>query len=275
MPRHPECQRLWDRADRVLAGGPATLSKHPSRGPYGVAPLVLDDGDGAYVWCADGQRYVDTVAALGPILLGHSNPDVTAAVRAQAGRLTSASLLTRLEGEAAEKLCSIIPGAEMCRFMKNGSDATNAAIRLARAITGKRHVICSGYHGANYDWYAITTEKHAGILPHNTLYSHQVPWGDKEAFTEACAISGNDLAAIIVEVPPFSWNGQDSSIDAETSAIMYYQNAARVHHAIFAPHTTTPALPTTRLAVILGDGALPPMLGRSCTESAVRAINKH
>lgn len=223
----------WQRGLNVLAGGPATLSKHPSRFPQGLAPVVLSYGNGPYVWDMDGNRYLDTIAALGPILLGYRHHAVDRAVAEQLLNGTSFSLLHPLEIEVAEEFCALTPGIEMCRWMRNGSDATNAAVRLARAVTGKRHIICSGYHGANYDWYAITTDKNAGVLQDIAGFSHQVPWGDSTALADACAKAGDDLAAIIVEVPPFPWNGLIKGTAEETALIKTYEMAARRNRSIF------------------------------------------
>ena len=121
------------RAQRVLAGGPGTFSKSGTRYPEGLVPQALVLGEGAYVWGDDGRKYLDTVAALGPILLGHAHPIVNKAIRAQSSRGTSFSLMHPLEVEVAELLCDALPCAEMVRWCRNGTDATHMAIRVARA----------------------------------------------------------------------------------------------------------------------------------------------
>src|SRR5262245_48945927 len=102
---HLNSEALWGRAQKVLAGGPATLSKHPSRYPEGIAPMFLDRANGAYVWDVDNNRYIDCVAALGPILLGHNNRFVRGAIEEQSAELTCSTLSTALEVEVAEMLC--------------------------------------------------------------------------------------------------------------------------------------------------------------------------
>ena len=196
-------EALLARAQRVLAGGPGTLSKHPSRFPAGLAPLFLAQGDGATVWDVDGREYLDCIGALGPVLLGHAHPGVMAAVRHQVGRMASSSMSTALEVEVAERLVDVIPGAEQVRFASNGADVTNAAVKLARYVTGHQHVIYVGYHGGFSD-YLITTDKAGGILPQIQPYNHQVAWRDISAVSHVINLASkrDDLAAIIFEVPP-------------------------------------------------------------------------
>lgn len=228
--QHPNSQALWARAQRVLAGGPATLSKHPARFPAGIAPAFLSHGDGAYVWDVDGHKYIDVIAGLGPILLGHDYLPVTDAVRRQAERMTSGSLPTAIEVEVAEQLVDCIPGAEQVRFASNGKDVTEAAVKLARHVTGKRHAIYVGYHGGFGD-YLITTDKNGGVLPSLAQYNHQVPFGDTTALFDVIAREcQDDLAIIMAEVPPFAWG---SDIATDTLRIREYQAAARIHGALF------------------------------------------
>ncbi len=217
---------LLPRAQRALAGGPATFSKHWTRYPQGIAPPALISGDGCYVVGTDGKRYIDTVAALGPILLGYNHPAVTQAVMEQVRSGTSFSMLHPLEVEVAELLSTLLPCAEMVRFMRNGTDATNAAVRLARAVTGHKHVIFAGYHGGGMDSYGITTDRAAGILPQLFPYNHQTPWNDlftppRHAF--------DDLAAIMIEIPPYPWMASEKAV-CETLRI--YQETAHLHGAL-------------------------------------------
>ncbi len=94
---YPESDALFVRAERVLAGGPGTFSKHWARYPQGIAPAALISGDGCFVLGSNGKRYIDTVAALGPIILGYSEPRVTEAVIKQVHHGTSFSMMHPLE----------------------------------------------------------------------------------------------------------------------------------------------------------------------------------
>ena len=202
MAQHPECIKWRQRGEQVLAGGPGTFSKHPSRYPQGIAPFALVAGEGCWVIGSNGQAYIDTVAALGAITLGYNYPVVTRAIVEQAARGCSFSMVHPLEIEVGEMLCDMIPGAEMIRFCRNGTDATHTAVRLARAITGKRHVLFIGYHGGGGDSYGSTTDKQAGILPSIHDYNHQKTW---ESWQSIDPDIWDDLACIMTEVPALPW----------------------------------------------------------------------
>lgn len=218
---------LLDRAQRVLAGGPSTFSKHHLRYPAGIAPSALVSGEGCYVTGTDGRMYLDTVAALGPIILGYGHAAVTEAVVAQVQHGTCFSMLHPLEAEVAELLCALLPCAEMVRFMRNGTDATNAAVRLARAVTGHKHVVFAGYHGGGMDSYGITTDRSAGILPQLAPYNHQVAWSDLATIPRHAF---DDLAAIMVEVPPMPWGSPDKAV---AEMLRTYADTAHAHGALF------------------------------------------
>jgi glutamate-1-semialdehyde 2,1-aminomutase/spore coat polysaccharide biosynthesis protein SpsF len=115
------------------------------------SPLFLSHGQGALAYDIDGNEFVDLVAGLLSVVLGHRDPDVDTAVRRQLSSGVSFSLATELEYELAATLCHLIPCAEMARFFKTGSEATSAAVRIARAVTGRVHVAMCGYHGW-HDW---------------------------------------------------------------------------------------------------------------------------
>jgi glutamate-1-semialdehyde aminotransferase len=116
------------------------------------------------VWDVDGNEYVDFILALGAVTLGYRNREVDAAVAGQLKKGCSFSQATVLEVELAERLVEVIPCAQMVRFLKNGSDATSAAVRLARAATGRPTVAVCGYHGMD-DWYIASTGFKKGIPP--------------------------------------------------------------------------------------------------------------
>jgi glutamate-1-semialdehyde aminotransferase len=191
-------EALWERARAVIPTGTQTLSKAPSQFVDGVSPKFLRRGKGSHVWDVDGNEYIDYPMALGPILLGYDHPAVTAAVIAQVREGTTFTLMHPLEVELAERLIELIPCAERVRFAKNGADATGGAIRAARAITGREHVIATGYHGY-HDWYIASTERDAGVPKANRELIHTVSYNDLpalEASLRKCAV-----AAVIMEIP--------------------------------------------------------------------------
>ena len=179
-----ESNRLWDRALRVIPAGTQTLSKAPSQFVDGVSPKFLVRGKGCHVWDVDGNEYIDYPMALGPILLGYDYPPVTEAVIAQIREGTTFTLMHPKEVELAERLVDVIPCAERVRFAKNGADATGGAVRAARALTGREHVIATGYHGY-HDWYIASTERNAGIPSLYLDLIHTVPFNDLAALEQA------------------------------------------------------------------------------------------
>lgn len=159
----------FDRSNALLAReikvsplAAQTYSKSYRYFCRGMAPSYMDHGEGCYIYDVDGNRFIDFMCALGPITIGYNDPDVNAAVIDQVNRFASGSLQSELEVELAEKLCEIIPCAEMVRFVKNGGDATTAAVRLARAYTGRDVVLMSGYHGM-HDWSIGASTNNKGV----------------------------------------------------------------------------------------------------------------
>ena len=140
-------QEYLERALKTIPLGSQTFSKSYPQFPEGFSPLFLDHGRGGRVWDVDGNEYVDLISGLLPVLLGYQDEDVDFAIREQLKKGISFSLATELEFQLAEKLVEMIPCAEMVRFGKNGTDATSAGIRLARAYTKKDQVLALGYHG--------------------------------------------------------------------------------------------------------------------------------
>jgi glutamate-1-semialdehyde aminotransferase len=195
-----ESERLWERAQRVIPGGTQTLSKSPTQFVDGVSPKFLARGRGCHVWDVDGNEYIDYPLALGPILLGYDYPAVTEAAVAQLRDGTVFTLMHPLEVEVAETLVEMIPCAERVRFAKNGADATNGAIRAARALTGRDHVVCTGYHGY-HDWYIASTELNDGVPSVNKELIHAVPFGDGAALERAFGELEGSTACLIMEIP--------------------------------------------------------------------------
>ena len=153
---------LYERALNSIPLASQTFSKSAMNFPRRASPLFLERGQGAYVWDYDGNKYIDYVLGLMPIVLGYCDPDVDDAIRKQLNNGIIFSLPSDLEIQLAEKLTELIPCAEMARFGKNGSDVTSAAIRLARAYTGRDRIAVCGYHGW-HDWYIGTTARNLGV----------------------------------------------------------------------------------------------------------------
>jgi glutamate-1-semialdehyde aminotransferase len=193
-----ESEALWERAEAVIPCGTQTLSKAPSQFVNGVYPKYLVRGRGCRVTDADGNQYIDYPMALGAILLGHAYPKVADAVARQAREGTLFTLMHPLEVEVAERLCGLVPCAEMARFMKNGSDATTAAVRLARAYTGRSRVAYCGYHGWQ-DWFAGTTPRAAGVPAALPALLRPFAYNRIETLEAVLAEHPGEYAAVILE----------------------------------------------------------------------------
>lgn len=179
-----------------------TYSKSYRYFSRGMAPSYMDHGEGCYIFDVDGNRFIDFMCALGPITIGYNEPSVNDAVIKQINRFPSGSLQSELEVELAEKICEIIPCAEMVRFVKNGSDATTAAIRLARAYTGRDMVLMSGYHGM-HDWSIGASENHKGVPEAIRNLTLNFVYNDLSDLEKK--LQTNTVAAVILE--PIQSNG--------------------------------------------------------------------
>ncbi len=189
---------LFVAAQKRIPLASQTFSKSHQQWVRGAAPLFLVSGKGCRVIDPDGNTYIDYVQGLMPNVLGYGDPDVDAAIRDQLDRGMSFSLPTALELELAEKLSRLIPSAEMVRYGKNGSDATSAAIRLARAHTGRDKIAICGYHGW-HDWYIGTTTRNLGVPKSVSALSTTFPYNDVDALETLIKSEPEAYAAVILE----------------------------------------------------------------------------
>lgn len=199
-------EELLSRARSVVPGGVHSnvrLSAQPH-------PLFFSKASGSHIWDADGNEYVDYVLGQGPMLLGHSHPAVVEAVEhaLRAGQLYAGQHVA--EVELAELLCEVIPCAEMVRFSSTGTEAIQAALRIARAATGRKRIV--KFEGHYHGWidniylnlspsnippsHSISPETRGQISPlpeHLTV----VPWNDPDAIS--FEIAKGDVAAVVME----------------------------------------------------------------------------
>ena len=140
-------KELLAAAEKVIPGG--VNSPVRAYRAVGGEPPFIARGEGATLWDADGNRYVDYVLSWGPLILGHAHPAVVSALSEAAARGTSYGAPTALETELAELVIDMVPGVEMVRFVNSGTEATMTALRLARAYTDRSKIVkfegC--YHG--------------------------------------------------------------------------------------------------------------------------------
>jgi glutamate-1-semialdehyde 2,1-aminomutase len=155
-------EALYARAAGLMHPVTQTLAKGPTQWIKGVAPKYLKRGKGARVWDVDGNEYLDYNMGIGPISLGYAHEPVDAAIRAQLADGITFSMMHELEVQVSELLHEILPNAESVRISKSGADVCSAAVRIARAFTGRNKVLCCGYHGW-HDWYISVTSRNKGI----------------------------------------------------------------------------------------------------------------
>lgn len=205
LPDISESERWWRRAQELIPAGTQTLAKGPTQFSDGVAPKYLAKGRGARVWDVDGNEYLDYNMGVGPVILGYCHPVVDDAIRRQLDDGITFSLMHPLEVELAECLRDTIPNTEAVRFSKTGCDVTSAAVRLARAYTGRDRVLCCGYHGW-HDWYIAVTDRNAGIPGAVRELTHTFQYNDIQS-----VLDGIDEGTACVILEPFVFepeNGQ-------------------------------------------------------------------
>ena len=200
-PSIAESERLWKRSEGLIPAGTQTLSKGPTQWVRGVAPKYLARGQGSHVWDVDGNEFIDYPMGLGPVTLGHGHPAVVEAVTKVLKDGTAFSLMHPLEITLAEKIREVVPCAQgdgMVRFGKNGSDATSACIRAARAKTGRTYIARHGYH-CWQDWSIESTYgvRAKGVPPEITAQTTTFPYNDLEALERV--LKSRAHAAIIME----------------------------------------------------------------------------
>ena len=188
---------LLEKALKVIPTGSQTFSKSHYSLPKGASPLFLESGSGAHVIDVDGNEYIDLVNGLLSVSLGYGDKDIDRAITEQLKKGISFSLPHHLELEVANLLIDLIPCAEMVRFGKNGTDVTSAAIRLARAYTGREHIAVCGYHGWQ-DWYIGTTSRDLGVPESVKNLSHVFKYNDLPSL-ERLFDRFPKMAAVIME----------------------------------------------------------------------------
>ncbi|MFD0317784.1 glutamate-1-semialdehyde 2,1-aminomutase [Streptomyces flavalbus] len=194
----PRSRAANERLHALVPGGAHTYAKGDDQYPEGLAP-VISHGRGAHVWDVDGNRYVEYGSGLRSVSLGHAHPRVSEAVRRELDRGGNFVRPSLLEVEAAERFLATVPTAEMVKFAKNGSDATTAAVRLARAVTGRAKVALCADHPffSTDDWFIGTTPMDAGIP--DTGLTVTFPYGDLAATEELLTRHEGEIACLILE----------------------------------------------------------------------------
>lgn len=197
------------RIHQVIPGGAHTYSKGDDQFPQ-LAPAAIQRGKGAHVWDVDGNRFLDCSMGLTSVSLGHAYESVLGRVRAELENGVNFQRPSVLELETAEKFLSLIPGHDMVKFSKNGSTVTTAAVKLARAKTGRKLVAFPGNHPfySYDDWFIGTTACNKGVPVETTAHSVTFNACDIRSLRALFARYPGQIACVITE-PEKSTCGSD------------------------------------------------------------------
>ena len=200
-------ESLFARAQRTIPGG----VNSPVRAfrAVGGTPRFIVRGKGSRIWDADGREYLDYVGSWGPLVLGHADREVVAAVLTAAGRGLSFGAPTEPETEMAEELARLVPGLEMVRLVNSGTEATMSALRLARGATGRSRIVkfegC--YHGhadsllvkAGSGALTLGNPSSAGVTAETAAQTLVLDYNDVAGLDAAFHELGDSIACVIVE----------------------------------------------------------------------------
>ncbi len=210
---------LFDFAGRYLVAGVSGSARFNAALGH---PLYLTRGDGCRVYDVDGRSYIDYNLSHGATFLGHNHPKIRKAIEQALDMGVICAYDTEYHSRLAERLCTLVPCAEQVRFANSGSEATLAAIRLARAVTGKQKILkFEGHFHGLHDYvmwnahgpvrdelptypYVPTQVESAGVPPQIADLVIVIPWNDPAAFDQAMREHADELAAIICE--PVNYN---------------------------------------------------------------------
>jgi glutamate-1-semialdehyde 2,1-aminomutase len=208
--KNERSKQLFERACGLFPGGvnsPVRAFK-----AVGGTPVFLARGEGAFVWDADGNRYTDFLGSWGPLILGHGNPQVVAAIADAARQGTTFGASTEREIQLGEKIRALFPSMERMRFVSSGTEATMSALRVARGFTGRNKLIKidGGYHGhadmllaaAGSGAATLGIPGSAGVTAAAVADTVIVPFNDEPAMAAAFAANPGQVAALIVEPIP-------------------------------------------------------------------------
>lgn len=189
-----------ERLHRVIPGGAHTYSRGDDQHPSN-APQILERGKGAYVWDPGGNKYLDYGMALRAVTIGYANERVNQGAYRQMEQGVNLTRASRIELEAAELVVSLIPGAEMVKFAKNGSNVTTAAAKVARAYTGRKYIGVARQHPffSFDDWFIGVTPVTRGIPAEHASTTLLFDYGDVKSVQKLFDDYPDQIAGIMME----------------------------------------------------------------------------
>ncbi|MCP3060388.1 myxochelin B biosynthesis transaminase MxcL [Myxococcus sp. K38C18041901] len=207
LPRPIQGELKLERSNQLLAearktvpGVTQSMMKKPEHFAPGSFPVFLAKGRGALVEDVDGQEYIDFISGLGANMLGHNHPAVVDTIRKHLEEGVLHSLPTPVEVTSIQALLDLVPGAEQARFFKTGADATSAAVRLSRYVTGKERIITVGYNGWHDHFMFDTPGVPAAIAGLTTRLPLFTP-PDEAVLLSTIEKQAGQLAAVILSIP--------------------------------------------------------------------------
>ncbi|GAE37641.1 glutamate-1-semialdehyde 2,1-aminomutase [Halalkalibacter akibai] len=201
-------EALYKEAQELIVGGVNSPSR-AFKAVGGGSPVFMEKAKGAYFWDVDGNKYIDYLAAYGPIITGHAHPHITKAIQEAAENGILYGTPTKLENKFARMLQEAIPSLEKVRFVNSGTEAVMTTIRVARAYTGRDKIIkfAGCYHGhsdlvlvaAGSGPSTLGTPDSAGVTKSIAKEVITVPFNDIDAYKDALDKWGDEIAAVLVE----------------------------------------------------------------------------
>ncbi len=210
MPHHEISERYFKEAVEVIPGG----VNSPVRAcrSVGCNPIFVERGQGCYIEDVDGNAYIDYVCSWGPMIMGHSHPDINSAIASALESGTSFGIPTWREVELARRICECVPSVDLVRLVNSGTEATMSAIRLARGFTNRKKIVkfdgC--YHGhadsflvkAGSGVATLGIPGSPGIPEEIVANTISVPFNDLDALKSLVEREGQEIAAVIMEPVP-------------------------------------------------------------------------
>ncbi len=245
---------LQPKAHRLIPGGAHTYAKGDDQYPE-QAPAFIARGKGCHVWDLDGNEFIEYGMGLRSVTLGHSFEPVVEAAYRQMQLGINFTRPATIEVDLAEALLEVIDGADMVKFAKNGSDVTTAAVKLARAYTGRNLIAICGDHPffSTDDWFIGTTELNAGIPPAITEMTLKFRYNDLESLRELFERYRDQIACVVMEpeasTPPAAgYLNQVKELCEERGAVLIFDEmitgfrwhlgGAQAFHGV-VPHLST------------------------------------